>query len=182
MALAKSILRRARLFLAFVAIAAAAALFGGGRAGVSNWTILADALLIVFASVVLFVMLRVVVYVATVYPSLVLCGFRLIRERVTKLPTNRLRRVEALLGDLPDRLGGAMALAALVLSIAAFAGFRHGKEEWVRMPLEIVVGAGLGSWILLMVLVIPVAMVAVLRLAVGVFDRSKPQAREDFLP
>ncbi|MEW5993071.1 MAG: hypothetical protein AB1744_01580 [Candidatus Zixiibacteriota bacterium] len=175
-------MRRARVLLAFAVIVGAAALLGGDRADVSNWTILADALLIVFASVLLFVLLRVAVYVVTAYPSLMLWGIRLLRERITRLPSNRLKRAEAVLDDLPDRLGGAMALAALVLSIAVFASFRHGKEEWVRTPLEIVIGAGIGSWLLLMVLVIPVAMVAVLRLAVGVFDRSKPQERKDFLP
>lgn len=182
MATAISYLRRARLLLAFVVITIAVALLGGDRAGVSNWTILADALLIVFASVVLFVMLRVVVYVASAYPSLVLWGIRLLRERMTREPSARLRRAEAVLDGMPDRLGGVMASASLVLSVAAFAGFRHGKGEWVRTPLELILGAGIGIWLLLMMLVIPVAMVAVLRLAVGVFDRAKPQAREDFLP
>jgi len=57
MVTAISYLRGARLLLTFVAITAVAALLGGDRNGVNNWTILADALLIVFASVVLFVML-----------------------------------------------------------------------------------------------------------------------------
>ncbi len=161
-----------------LAVLLAAATWGGERAE-DAWTgVATDTLLILFAAAFLFMMLRLAAFAATVWPLLALAAIRRLGLAVAERDFPALRRMQARLEALEERLDPFLALAALVLAATVFAAFRNGWQDRVRAPLEAAIGAGVLGWALLAAIFIPATMLAVLNLAGRTFARRPPRGEE----